>query len=72
MSTVSSLSSSNVSVYSPTTTRASSVSDPDGDGDNDGGRVHHGHRGKGPEGGGMAQQLMAALQSLGLTAPGTS
>lgn len=60
MSTISSLS-SNVAVYTPTASQVSSATDPDGDGDNDGGRVHHGHRGEGP-GGGMAQQLLAALQ----------
>jgi hypothetical protein len=65
MSSVSSLTiSSNVSVYTPTTTQVSGATDRDGDGD--GQRGHRGHRG-GHGGGGMDKELMAAFQSLGLT-----
>lgn len=70
MSTISSLSSSNVAVYTPTTSQVNGATDPDGDGDS--GRVHHGHHGGGHGGGAVAQQLLAALKSLGLTVPNAS
>jgi hypothetical protein len=65
MSTVSGLTSNSVTANT-STTQARRASDADADGD---GRVHHGHHGHAPGGGGMARQVLAALQSLGLNVP---
>ena len=70
MTSISSLTSGSVSSYA-STSQVRSATDADGDGDGDSGRVHHGHRGT-PPGGGMGQELVAALQSLGLNVSGLS
>jgi hypothetical protein len=66
MSTVSGLTSNSIAANT-STAQARRASDADGDGD---GRVHHGHHGQSSRGGGLAQQVMAALQSLGLNVTG--
>jgi hypothetical protein len=70
MSSISNLTiGSSVPAYTLATNQVSGA--PERNGDGDGPRVHHGHRGS-HGGGGMGQELMAALQSLGLTPPASA